>query len=130
SAVKRKNGASPELDEEIRMLGERYGIPTEFTSYLVQEPVSTLGAALPRREMRRDAAQLQQVGAGGVAGTVAAPPMSKDGQFNAAKSAAEQRAVTSIAMLDWAVAAPNGTMPRVDGRSLRLPDGAWSYGRW
>ena len=27
-----------EVDEEIRMLGERYGIPTEFTSYLVAEP--------------------------------------------------------------------------------------------
>ncbi len=29
---------SQELDHEIRMLGERYGIPTEFSSYLVVEP--------------------------------------------------------------------------------------------
>ena len=38
SAEKRKNGGSTEIDDEIRTLGERYGIPTEFTSYLVTEP--------------------------------------------------------------------------------------------
>ena len=38
SAEKRRNGGAREVDEEIRMLGERYGIPTEFTSYLVVEP--------------------------------------------------------------------------------------------
>ncbi len=37
SAEKRKNGGSSEIDDEIRALGERYGIPTEFTSYLVTE---------------------------------------------------------------------------------------------
>ena len=38
SAARRQNGASPEVDDELRTLGERYGIPTELTSYLVQEP--------------------------------------------------------------------------------------------
>src|SRR5262249_55647818 len=40
SAEKRKHGGSRggEIDDEIRTLGERYGIPTEFTSYLVTEP--------------------------------------------------------------------------------------------
>lgn len=38
SAARRQNGASPEVDDELRQLGERYGIPTELTSYLVQEP--------------------------------------------------------------------------------------------
>src|ERR1041385_4598327 len=42
SAEKRRNGGSSELDAEIRALGERYGIPTEFTSYLVQEPNAML----------------------------------------------------------------------------------------
>ena len=37
SAARRQNGASPEVDDELRTLGERYGIPTELTSYLVQE---------------------------------------------------------------------------------------------
>src|SRR5205807_9610127 len=38
AAEKRKNGGSSEIDDEIRSLGERFSIPTEFTSYLVQEP--------------------------------------------------------------------------------------------
>ena len=38
AAEKRRSGATTELDAEIRSLGERYGIPTEFSSYLVLEP--------------------------------------------------------------------------------------------
>jgi ABC-type methionine transport system permease subunit len=48
SAEKRQHGGSPEIDDEIRELGERYGIPTEFTSYLVQEP-QTVAANRMRR---------------------------------------------------------------------------------
>ena len=44
SAEKRKNGGSSEIDDEIRALGERYGIPTEFTSYLVTEPTGPFRA--------------------------------------------------------------------------------------
>src|SRR5690606_9083315 len=38
SAERRLRGPSEELDEEIRELGTRFGIPTELTSYLVLEP--------------------------------------------------------------------------------------------
>jgi Ca-activated chloride channel family protein len=38
SAERRRNGANPELDQEIRTLGERFSIPTLFTSYMVVEP--------------------------------------------------------------------------------------------
>src|SRR5207237_2793867 len=38
SAEKRKNGGSSEVDDEIKQLGEQYGIPTEFSSYIVVEP--------------------------------------------------------------------------------------------
>ena len=34
----RLHGANPELVEEIRQLGLRYGVLTEYTSYLVEEP--------------------------------------------------------------------------------------------
>src|SRR5262249_35250580 len=47
SAERRRNGGNTELDAELRQLGERYGIPTELTSYLVVEPgmqVNALGA--------------------------------------------------------------------------------------
>ncbi len=72
SAARRQNGASPEVDDELRTLGERYGIPTELTSYLVQE---------------------QQVAA---SSPLAAPAA----KFEAARAATEQRDAKSIGSLD------------------------------
>ncbi|HEU5040149.1 MAG TPA: VIT domain-containing protein, partial [Gemmatimonadales bacterium] len=47
-------GAAPGMVEEVRQLGLRHGILTEYTSYLVQEP--NLVAVAPQlREDRRDA---------------------------------------------------------------------------
>jgi Ca-activated chloride channel family protein len=40
----RLHGADPEVIEEIRQLGLRYGILTEYTSYLVEEPQLTQGS--------------------------------------------------------------------------------------
>ena len=58
SAERRKSGGSSEIDSEIRELGERYGIPTEFTSYFVREPgmVAGMDAAAARRAAARSAA--------------------------------------------------------------------------
>ncbi len=44
----RIEGATPALIQDVRDLGLRYGILTEYTSYLVQEPTPSVG-------MRRDA---------------------------------------------------------------------------
>ena len=52
SAERRRHGGNIELDGEIRALGERYGIPTEFTSYLVQEPQIVAGALVAEASMR------------------------------------------------------------------------------
>ena len=95
SAEKRKHGAgaSPELDDEIKMLGDRYGIPTEYTSYLVTEPgfrltsVTTTGLVQPR--------------GGVIAGNLApaaAPVL--HAAFEAAKAASAQRMASSVAVLD------------------------------
>jgi Ca-activated chloride channel family protein len=48
----RLEGASQALVAQVRELGLRYGILTEYTSYLVQEPldVATPGGPVPRRE--------------------------------------------------------------------------------
>jgi Ca-activated chloride channel family protein len=43
----RLEGASPSLVQEVRDLGLRYGILTEYTSYLVQEPVTAWGRPQP-----------------------------------------------------------------------------------
>jgi Ca-activated chloride channel family protein len=132
SAEKRKaNGASTsEIDEEIRMLGERYGIPTEFTSYLVLEP----GMMDARRAAN---------GAGGrVAGVfpssmpAPAPQTAqarRDQQFEAAKTAAEQRAARSLVAVDMVASSDTSARAafrKVDGRTFVLRDGAWTDMRY
>ena len=49
----RLHGANPELVEEIRQLGLRYGVLTEYTSYLVEEPSMSLDDATLRQVMER-----------------------------------------------------------------------------
>lgn len=110
SAEKRRNGGSSEINDEIRMLGERFGIPTEFTSYLVLEPGMVAG------NMRQDSTRLRRVGAGqtrlnevvvtGARGgraesapAAAAPVI----QFEAARTAADQRSAKSVAAADAAM---------------------------
>ena len=115
SAEKRKNGGSREIDDEIRDLGERFGIPTEFSSYLVVEPgmnrVQQLGS-------RRDAR-------GNVA--VAAPAAAPTVQFEAAKTAAAQRAVTSVAEADFSAGGlSEARVKRAGAKTFVLRDGVWT----
>jgi Ca-activated chloride channel homolog len=110
SAERRKNGGSKEIDDEIRSLGERYGIPTEFTSYLVTEP--------------------QFAVRGGAA----------DQRFESAKAASMQRSVTSLTALDSLAraASPSSTSgtssrvstQRIDGRTFVLRDSVWTDTRY
>jgi len=79
SAARRQNGASPEVDDELRTLGERYGIPTELTSYLVQEPQTVMN---------------QQ--RGGMAMPASAPAE----RFEAARKSTEQRDAQSVGAMD------------------------------
>src|SRR6266581_4084857 len=95
SAEKRKNGGSREIDDEIRDLGDRFGIPTEFSSYLVVEP-----------GMNRDRRLLGRAGGvqlNGVVTTGMAPAAAPAVQFEAAKAAAAQRSVTNMSAADAAV---------------------------
>jgi Ca-activated chloride channel family protein len=117
SAERRRNGPSPEIDEEIRMLGERYGIPTELTSYLVLEPghvVAQRGRVGDRR------------------GNVAAAPMLELEQrrsFDDAKAASELRAARTLAQAEAVVstAANAGiTSRRVGTRTFVLRDSVWT----
>src|SRR5690606_13933936 len=77
AAEKRRNGGSKEVDDEIRSLGERYGIPTEFSSYLVLEPGMVANQVLPTATFSRDAAASGSVRAR-AAGAAAAPPPTAD----------------------------------------------------
>ena len=151
SAERRRNGASPELDDELRQLGTRYGIPTELSSYLVLEP----GMQVPgERRLGNGNAQLEQVvvtgtaaradvrargattfSGRGVAGGVApgaAPADKKREDFELAKAASAQRAATTLSAVDSVSADfSSATVRRVGTRTFSLTkDAMWTDSRY
>jgi len=123
SAEKRKHGGSEEINDEIRDLGERFGIPTEFSSYLVAEP------GMDRRLQVKDRANnmLNQVV---VTGTASARP-AVAGQFEAAKAAAAQRSATSAYAADEASGVRDDAKIRRAGNvTFVLHAGVWTDMRY
>ncbi len=126
AAEKRRNGGTSELDAEIKSLGERYGIPTEFSSYLVVEPGQQVvtghanagGANRPQPVPMTAGVRLRDV-----------RTAANEVQFEEAKKAAVQRAATSLAQVDSVSA--TGAMTAKDGqrqigeRRFALQDGVW-----
>jgi hypothetical protein len=127
SAERRRVGGNPELDNEIRTLGERFGIPTEFTSYFVKEPGMqlsnvTVTGAVGGTARRREAG-------GQAAGGNAAPPsaMPATAQFEAARAAADQRALKSTVAIDSARrSSADASERQVGGRTFRLVNDVWT----
>jgi Ca-activated chloride channel family protein len=121
SAEKRKHGGSREIDDEIRDLGERFGIPTEFSSYLVVEPGMNR-----RRDIGAGGVRLQ-----GVVTGAASAPASSAVTFEAAKSAAAQRSATSVAAADAAVGMrDDANIRRAGNVTLVLRDSVWTDVRY
>ena len=120
TAEKRKNGGSREIDDEIRELGERFGIPTEFSSYLVVEP---------GMNRNRGVAIDGRLNAAGAAGVAAPAPAAV--QFEAAKSAAAQRSATNLSMADAAAGVGTDANVRHAGNvTFVLRDGVWTDVRY
>lgn len=126
SAEKRRSGGSSEIDNEIRMLGERFGIPTEFTSYLVLEPGMVAGNAV------QDAGRLRRTASGriGVSRGEAAPAAVAPAtvEFESARTAAQQRSAKSVAAADEAMgmdAAGAAGVRRVGTRVFQRDDDRW-----
>lgn len=119
SAERRRQGPSPEIDDEIRMLGERYGIPTPLTSYLVLEP-----------------GPVANTGRRGIAGGVASAPAAvrvREQAFAEAKAASAYRGAQSLAAADAAAPEPRAdgiTMRRVGSRTFLLRDRVWTDTRF
>ncbi len=155
AAEKRKRGGTSEMDAELKSLGERYGIPTEFSSYLVVEPgmsvangqraagqgvtlqdVVTTGAAISSSDARRTMSKEKRGVAGGNA-AVPAPaarpaPSESEARFEAAKAAAAQREAKSVAELDAADdrAGAANSQRRVANRLFTLVNGVWTDARY
>ncbi len=125
SAERHRRGGNSELDGELRQLGERYGIPTELTSYLVVEPgMQTGGNGGPVDMIRKQTAQgnfLRQD----------APASAPSAQrFEAAKAASEQRAALSLADLDKDQLNDKKETSRDAGtRKFTLQDSVWTDSR-
>jgi len=127
SAERRRNGPTGELDDELRALGQRFGIPTELTSYLVVEPgmMNTVGGIRDGRNMPSPQASAMPVG--GVSRPRQDSPVR---QFEAAKAAAEQRQVQTMAQLDQSQRVDGVTQQFVQGRVFtQQRDGQWQDAR-
>jgi len=123
SAEKRKHGGSQEINDEIRDLGERFGIPTEFSSYLVVEPGMNRG-----RVIGAQGGQLNSVVITG-AGTTASAPASV--QFEAAKAASAQRSATNMAAADAVSGlAGDSNVRRAGNVTFVLREGVWTDVRY
>ncbi len=147
AAEKRRSGGTTELDGEIKSLGERYGIPTEFSSYLVLEPGLTIasapaprgapgfGGSVPARATRAAGgtaagasanSSLQQVTVTGAA----APASAAEARFESARDAAAQRDAKSIASLDGMLDRDRrGALAEtrtIGNRRLSLVNGVWT----
>ena len=148
SAERRRNGASPELDEELRTLGTRYGIPTELSSYLVLEPgmqvprqlgntplqlnevVVTGSGASVRRDARADRGASRDAVAGVAPASAPAEP-TRERKFEMAKTAAAQRAATTLSAVDSASAdLADATVRRIGTRTFSLAGDTWTDVRY
>jgi Ca-activated chloride channel family protein len=121
----RIEGATPSLVQEVRDLGLRYGILTEYTSYLVQEPVTAWNRPGPM-----PAAPALRGGAG------AADSQTGRDAFTRAQASAVMGGVMSVSAAERAAAkqaselAPAGTaatrLRRAGGRLFVLTDSVWT----
>ena len=126
SAEKRKHGGSREVDDEIRELGERYGIPTEFSSYLVLEP--GMNPQL-RGRIGSGVNRLDEVVVTGATGGAARAPAAQ--RFESAKTASAQRAATNMAAVDSLSGLRDETRVRRLGNvTFVLRDSVWTDARY
>jgi hypothetical protein len=119
SAEKRRNGGSSEVDDEIRQLGEQYGIPTEFSSYLVIEPGMD-----PRRQLGNPTLHLDQA----VVTGIAAAPSANAKIFERARASAAQRSAQSLSAVDEAagLSKDDKSIRREGNRLFTLRDSVWT----
>lgn len=122
SAERRKNGPSTELDAEIKQLGERWGIPTAFTSYLVLEPGMVATARDTRGIRGGRMGQMTAMSPASGAGAMApsAPPVA----FEEARRAAAQRTSRSVADAEGEMDASQTR--RTTTRMFVMMDSVWT----
>ncbi|HEX6942103.1 MAG TPA: VIT domain-containing protein [Gemmatimonadaceae bacterium] len=139
AAEKRRNGGTHELDAEIRSLGERYGIPTEFSSYLVVEPGmnvasqvrGNIGGVVANRARVENLANDAVATGAAVAPPAAAPipTTANEARFELSRQAAAQRDAKSVSMLDSMAVAQSGAR-QVGARQFIQQGKVWTDQRY
>ncbi len=122
----RLEGSSDALIREIRDLGLRHGILTEYTSYLVQEPGMAMGGTGPLEDRVGRRAQ-QPVPASAPAaqtGAVAFERARESGRMSSAQNLAEADAVADQKAMR--LFGTDAEVRRAGGRLFRLMDGVWT----
>lgn len=127
TAYVRLHGADPEVVEEIRQLGLRYGIITEYTSYLVEEP----HMAVMRPEAALDRARDMAAAPAEQSGEVAFQRADRSSRLKAAggleEAEAMNQALLSAATMDGAAGRRGAAAARqVARRIFMLRDSVWT----
>ena len=116
------NGHNPELEKEIRDTALRYGLLSEYTSYLVQEPDVMAQRSTARDAARRGNFAPQASVAGAASGAAAVQRSRKSQMRREVRSQAELAAADELVLGD---AITDGSR-HVAGRLFRLGDGVWT----
>lgn len=117
------NGQNPELVQEIRELALRYGLLSEYTSYLVLEPGMTVNALAPASVGRAMGAAAPPSGSS-MSGAAAVQASERTRKAREAKSQT-QMAREEFALQDAAVE-KRADLRIVGGRQFRLANGVWT----
>jgi Ca-activated chloride channel homolog len=128
----RLEGANEGLIREVRELGLRYGILTEYTSYLVQEP----GVVAVRDERRLDLRALSATASAGANAPVAAPApkaQTGEGAFRRARESGQMSQATNLVEADAAadrkavsLTGASSELRRAGGRVFTEVNGVWT----
>lgn len=113
----RLHGQTPELMTALKDLALRYGVLTEYTSYLVQEPGPVAGRMEDRMRVAPPAAPRDQAGAGAVAQS------RLDGQMASKSVVAGEREEMDLLLRGRAGINPTR---RIDGRLFMLRQDVWT----
>ena len=133
SRTLRLEGHSEALDREIRETALRYGLLSEYTSYLVREPAEQSVANVPDRpRLRRGSATV--LSADSATGFAESPGPGQDAvgrlAVGAAKRARLQRQMRYASEVEAEAASsrsrPAGGERSVGGRRFTLQDGVWT----
>ena len=123
SAERHRGGDSTEIDAELRLLGERFAIPMELTSYLVKEPgMQVVGSISPGSRPALGPSRATAPNSlfqGVVSGSA--------DRFEAAKVASEQRELKNLAELDKSTRRDGKDGLRMAGSlTFELKDSVWT----